>query len=282
VVCFCHYYCIIENNHFGSCPSVPAWLACGSCLLKISCLKSPPRVTPSTTTTTTTTTVLVHPGFMVLRKSPPPRLENISNKWNNPRSEPRSTSSPASSLPSPEQLARLNRIPSQDSVYSPDLNTSPAFDLMPLEEAQKSPVGSPTSHAQSPGPDGIQERAAQDRPVSAEERASDGSGYLVPAVLCAGPQSGPTADECRRSAPETSNGVPPVQLQSNNPFLKPRTSQPSQYMTDESQRDSHTTSSSRPLSQCTLMRPHILEMPDTNIFFSRRLYSHDRTAVSLG
>ncbi|KAJ5621096.1 hypothetical protein N7510_005080 [Penicillium lagena] len=186
---------------------------------------------------------------MVLRKSPPPRLENISNKWA-ARSESRSTTSPASSLPSPGQRARLNRIPSQDSIYSPDLNTSPAFDLMPLEEAQKSPVGSPTSYRQSPWPDDIQDRTAQDRPRSTqEETTSDGSGHLVPAVLRTGPQPGPAADGWRGSTPDTFNGVSPMQLQSNNPFLKPRTSRPSQDMSEESQRDSHTTSSSGPLSQ---------------------------------
>ncbi|KAJ5831738.1 hypothetical protein N7474_000049 [Penicillium riverlandense] len=182
---------------------------------------------------------------MVLRKSPPPRLQNISNK-RTARSEPRSTASPASSLPSPGQLACLNRIPSQDSIYSPDLNTSPAFDLMPLEEAQKSPVGSPTSYAQSPWPDDI-----QDHPDSTHDATtSDGSSHLVPAVQRTGPQPGPAGDEWRRSTPNTSNGVSPVQLQSNNPFLKPRTSQLSQGMSDESRRDSHTTSSSGPLSQC--------------------------------
>lgn len=193
---------------------------------------------------------------MVLRKSPPPRLENIANKWT-ARSESRSTTSPASSLPSPGQPARLNRIPSQDSIYSPDLNTSPAFDLMPLEEAQKSPMGSPTGYPHSPWPDDIQHRTAQDRAGSTqEETTSDGSGHLVPAVLRAGVQPGPAADEWRGSTPDTPNGLPSVQLQSNNPFLSPRASQPSQDMSDESQRDSHATSSSGPLSQCEFRHPH--------------------------
>ncbi|KAJ5688864.1 hypothetical protein N7462_003256 [Penicillium macrosclerotiorum] len=101
--------------------------------------------------------------FMVLRKPPPPRLENL-NKWN---ARPVTPASPSSASSSHRQ-ARLTRAPSEDSIYSPDLNTSPAFDLMPLEEAQRSPVGSPTSHPPNSWPENVGDRANTDHSVPFE------------------------------------------------------------------------------------------------------------------
>lgn len=170
---------------------------------------------------------------MGLRKPPPPRLENLT-KWSARPELPSSTSSPTSA-PSPRR-AHLNRLPSQESVYSPDLNTSPAFDLMPLEEAQKSPAGSlngqpPTSRPEGPGNQ------------SEYDRSAAGKSEWHPPVLVPGSQ--------QTSAPLTTSEVP-VQLQSNNPFLKPRPQEPSQdllNLNDWNDRQSHATTNSDPLSQ---------------------------------
>ena len=188
---------------------------------------------------------------MVLRKPPPPRLENL-NKW-----RARSNSQPSSSPPvNSATRARLNRVPSQESVYSPDLNTSPAFDLMPLEEAQRSPVGSPTSQ-----PPNSWSESLGDRP------ATSGSYQTGPdpkgAWASSAPMPGSQGDTEGRWQPapvdkDTMTGAIPVQLRSNNPFLKPRTSgsrldysEPHEW----DNRHSHATTSSDPLSQC--MNTHL-------------------------
>lgn len=188
--------------------------------------------------------------FMVLRKPPPPRLENL-NKWD-ARSEPRSPSSPSANSPSSTRRAGLNRIPSQDSVYSPDLNTSPAFDLMPLEEAQRSPVGSPTSHPPSSWSEGLGDLPDRDRPATAGSypTGTDRKGQWVPPGLSQG-----AIEKGWPSAPGShgiSSGDVPVQLQSNNPFLKPKRPDSSQGMSDQNEgndRHSHATTNSDPLSQ---------------------------------
>lgn len=187
---------------------------------------------------------------MVLRKQPPPRLENLT-RWN------AASKSTPSSLSSPDRLARLNRIPSEDSVYSPDLNTSPAFDLMSLEEAQRSPRGS-TSLPQSSWMEGFREGSTPDRPGAFDKShpatATDSKGHSVPTVLVADRQPDMADSEWRRPTPEAhepSTGELQVQLQSNNPFRRPRASHSSQEMPDrkaEGGRDSHATSGSEPRS----------------------------------
>lgn len=185
---------------------------------------------------------------MVLRKPPPPRLENL-NKWH-ARSEPRSPASPSTSSPSFQGRARLNRIPSQESVYSPDLNTSPAFDLMPLEEAQRSPVGSATSQPSNSWPDSLGERALHDRSAGTGNQAQG-----VPPARAPNPQQTETAEHDSQSAPVHRDDVTwdgSVQLQSNNPYLKPRAEHSGQNLADQSEwndRYSHATASSGPLSQ---------------------------------
>ncbi|KAJ5182412.1 Protein of unknown function DUF544 [Penicillium capsulatum] len=170
---------------------------------------------------------------MVLRKPPPPRLENLSK--GNHRSEFHSPTSSLNSASSPRR-AHLNRLSSQESIYSPDLNTSPAFDLMPLEEAQQSPVGSPSSHPPRSWSEGPGEPTDHDRPATGQlER--------LPPVLVPGQQA----------SSGTTTGEAPVQLQSNNPFLKPKplpsrpdSPDPSEWNND---RHSHATTNSDPLSQ---------------------------------
>lgn len=187
------------------------------------------------------------PSFMVLRKPPPPRLENL-NKWH-ARSESISPTSSSTHSPSSQRRTRPHRVPSQDSVYSPDLNTSPAFDLMSLEQAQRSPVGSPTSH-----PPNSWSGSLADNPATrdgAHSAGSEAKGHGLPPALTPGPQ-GPSEDfgwqPTSRDRSRTTGEIP-MQLQSNNPFVNSRTSSgnPNQW-TD---RHSHATTNSDPLSQST-------------------------------
>jgi hypothetical protein len=192
---------------------------------------------------------------MGLRKQPPPRLQNISKS--NARSDVRSPISPTSA--SPHRSNRLNRFPSEDSIYSPDLNTSPAFDLMPLEEAQRSPVGSPTSHPpnswpDSPGKSDYDHSGQHSQYEGAyHPELEDNNAHWVPHSLMAGQYSGAAENVWRPAsrAGDASTGELPVQLQSNNPFLKPRPADHTQELLDRNEwgRDSHATSDSDPLSQ---------------------------------
>lgn len=199
---------------------------------------------------------------MVLRKPPPPRLENL-NKWN---AHPASPLSPSKSSPS-QRRARLDRAPSEDPIYSPDLNTSPAFDLMPLEEAQKSPVGSPTSHAfnswtESFGDQPKYEYSATMGDASYSSQAEDGRQWVPPALQAG---SHTTAENGWRDAPlpalpgqNGSMGEVPAQLQSNNPFLKPRPVNMGQRSSDSSDwndQHSHASATSDPLRQSTIHQP---------------------------
>ncbi|KAE8383786.1 hypothetical protein BDV26DRAFT_250794 [Aspergillus bertholletiae] len=167
---------------------------------------------------------------MVLRKrAPPPHLYSLNK--GNARSEPRpaisqiSPTSKSVSSSSPKRLTRPrraqsspqpHRFPSQESVYSPDLNTSPAFDLMPLEQAQKSPIRSSPNEIMNPWADELVEQP--------ENRRGD----RVPSILVAGTQRRMAANEWQQNgdvneAPDWEHiGSSPVPLQSNNPFLKPR------------------------------------------------------------
>lgn len=193
--------------------------------------------------------------FMGLRKQPPPRLENISKS--NPRSDARSPKSPNSA--SSHRATRLNRFPSEDSIYSPDLNTSPAFDLMPLEEAQRSPVGSPASQPPNSWPDNNGRpddgRSGQyNQYEGAYKEHANTNGHWIQPTLIAGQQSGAAENVWRPTsdAGQASTGELPVQLQSNNPFLKPRSAEHTQDLLDRNEwaRDSHATSNSDALSQC--------------------------------
>lgn len=192
---------------------------------------------------------------MGLRKQPPPRLENLSKS--NSRSNARSPTSPSTNSPSSHRPGRLNRFPSEDSIYSPDLNTSPAFDLMPLEEAQRSPVGSPASHPPSSWPDHPRSdpsHPGQYNQHNQYEGASydTNSGHWVPPALIPGQHTGASENVWRSNdTGDASTGELPVQLQSNNPFLKPRPAEHTQDLLDRNEwgRNSQATSNSEPLSQ---------------------------------
>jgi hypothetical protein len=195
----------------------------------------------------------------VLRKPPPPRLENL-NKWH-ARAE--SYSPTSSHSPSSQRRTRPHRVPSQDSVYSPDLNTSPAFDLMPLEQAQRSPVGSSTSHPPNSWNDGLGDRPATgdgSYPAGSEVKA-----HGLPSALAPGPPGSSTGDfgwqPTSRDRSFTTGEVP-VQLRSNNPFLKPRPVDSRTSSGDQNEwadRHSHATTNSDPLSQSMEINiPHTL------------------------
>lgn len=222
---------------------------------------------------------------MVLRKPPPPRLENL-NKWH-ARSEPRSPSSPSTSSPSSQRRARLNRVPSQESVYSPDLNTSPAFDLMPLEEAQRSPVGSATSQPPSSWPDDLGERSLVDRPGTGGTHAgTDHQAQWVPPALMPDPQRTEAAGNGWQNIPahhDEGTGEVPVQLQSNNPFLKPKPDNPGPNLADQNEwndRYSHATTSSAPLSQSMKSQSFDSNMILTSC--SGRIHPHDSASILVG
>ncbi|KGO76197.1 Protein of unknown function DUF544 [Penicillium italicum] len=191
---------------------------------------------------------------MGLRKQPPPRLENINKS--NARLDARSPKSPNSA--SPNRPTRLNRFPSEDSVYSPDLNTSPAFDLMPLEEAQRSPVGSPTSQPPDSWPDNNRMpddgRSGQyNQYEGANKEHANSNGHSVQPTLMADQHLGVTENLWRPTsgAGQASTGELPLQLQSNNPFLKPRPAEHTQDLLDRNEwgHDLHATSNSDALSQ---------------------------------
>ncbi|KAL2865040.1 uncharacterized protein BJX67DRAFT_359732 [Aspergillus lucknowensis] len=189
---------------------------------------------------------------MVLRKRAPPHLHNLS--LGNARFEPHlsiSRTSPTSlsvSSPSPKRLTRPSRaqssphprrIPSKESVFSPDLNTSPAFDLMSLEQAQKSPIRTSSTDVPNPWADELVENPSQSRDTPNRPNQPDSNsgmhdealsdnrkGDRVPPIVLAGTQRRMAANESQpnQRATDTSDweylGHEPPQLQSNNPFLK--------------------------------------------------------------
>ncbi|PWY92254.1 hypothetical protein BO70DRAFT_424981 [Aspergillus heteromorphus CBS 117.55] len=193
---------------------------------------------------------------MVLRKRAPPRLHSLT--LGNDRSgtrDPLSKTSPTSkslSSSSPKRLTRPrraqssphpHRVASEESIFSPDLNTSPAFDLMPLEQAQRSPIRSSAGDGSNPWADELTERfglgppdavgshqPAPENPAQTD-MAGDRRAEQVPAIAIPRAQDRPAAQEWQPDRREGHAdweylGQSPVQLQSNNPFLKPRTPDP--------------------------------------------------------
>ncbi|EAW14936.1 DUF544 domain protein [Aspergillus clavatus NRRL 1] len=209
---------------------------------------------------------------MVLRKRAPPHLSNLNQP--DARSELRSPISPTSptaksvSAPSPKRLTRPrrakssphpHRIPSLDPIYSPDLNTSPAFDLMPLEQAQKAPVGPLSSDNPNPWADDASERPAksahipeQTAPSSIDQQAHLSTNVekfdRVPPILVAGTQRRMAANEWQEANNNSGSWEAPVQLQSNNPFLKTRQAEENPWDSNNS-KASHGDGSSGRLSQ---------------------------------
>lgn len=187
---------------------------------------------------------------MVLRKPPPPRLENPRKEISRSNTRPLISPGPKSaSAAPPKRLTRPRRarsspqpryFASQESIFSPDLNTSPAFDLMSLEQAQRSPVETTSSDPQNPwtdeladGPNRRHPEYAPSAPVTPnsiqEGKAADRSkGERVPSILLAGTQRRMATSEWQANEEVNNAGAwndpkqTPIEPQSNNPFLKPR------------------------------------------------------------
>ncbi|GCB25331.1 uncharacterized protein YGL082W [Aspergillus awamori] len=195
---------------------------------------------------------------MVLRKRAPPRLNSLpqgndrtGSRFTNSKLSPTSKSLSSSS---PKRLTRPrraqsspqpHRVVSQESVFSPDLNTSPAFDLMPLEQAQRSPIRNSAGDGSNPWADELTARFGLDHqdsvasPRQIASSPSQGMGMVngnasdqVPSTSFPGVQERGAA-EWRPDREYT--GQSPVQLQSNNPFLKPRSPEPNPWQDRNSQ-----------------------------------------------
>jgi hypothetical protein len=189
---------------------------------------------------------------MVLRKPPPPGI-SVPQRGTGPPPPRSSTSPPASnsSHSSPSRLTRQRpsptgaRSPAQVSVYSPDLHTSPAFDLMPLDEAQqKSPLTSSFNEPQNPWaeelverpdlrnlPPGSQSRAVGQPQQDAKEESKSGISRIPPIVMAGTVRRQEAAELQRnRGSDESSTDAQwesgTQQLRSNNPFLRARNPSP--------------------------------------------------------
>lgn len=171
---------------------------------------------------------------MVLRKNPPPGI-NVPSRARN-GSDSRSVVSRSSTSPRSATHQQSSRKDSweldTDSIYSPDLRTSPAFDLMPLEEAQKSPVAS-----SSPWEDELVERpvgmahitgVSQQIPGGPNNAAYQHTGSSI--------QSSDDGFRKQLSAGESALGTSPQRFRSNNPFLRAQNSSPNPWE-DNSQRE---------------------------------------------
>ncbi|QKX55526.1 uncharacterized protein TRUGW13939_02620 [Talaromyces rugulosus] len=178
---------------------------------------------------------------MVLRKQPPPGIEVPPRGAN--AADHRSPVSRSSV--SPRSAGQRSRKDSweldTESVYSPDLRTSPAFDLMPLEEAQKSPMSS-----QNPWEDELVERPEGTSPMagnsqqgivdqrySSQNGDANGGAPEVPPKSTDTSRIQPSSNELQpqpttvQTAPGTQwEMASPQRFRANNPFARPRPSSP--------------------------------------------------------
>lgn len=139
---------------------------------------------------------------------------------------------------------------------------------MPLEQAQKSPVGTMSSDTANPWADDVAERPDRSHSVSEHAPVHDiepvhgpapdsRRGDRVPSILVAGTQRRMAANEWQE-ANNSANWEPPIQLQSNNPFLKAKQSDENPWGSNNLRASSGDNSSDR-LSQSRCCRPHSLE-----------------------
>ncbi|EED24566.1 DUF455 domain protein [Talaromyces stipitatus ATCC 10500] len=165
---------------------------------------------------------------MVLRKNPPPGINVLSRVRNG--SDPRSPVSRSSTSPRSATQQQPSRKDSweldTDFIYSPDLRTSPAFDLMPLEEAQKSPVA-----GHSPWEDELVERPVGMIPFTGTSQGATEqlTGSPNKAAYQHTGSSAQSADDGYRRQPSTEeslSGTSPQRFRSNNPFVRTQNSSP--------------------------------------------------------
>lgn len=177
---------------------------------------------------------------MVLRKQPPPGIEVPPRGTN--AADYRSPVSRSSA--SPRSAGQRSRKDSweldTDSIYSPDLHTSPAFDLRPLEEAQKSPMS-----AHNPWEDELVERPEGTSPMAgSSQQGTVGQRYASQHGDTNGtppevpPKSSDTAQTYPsheiQPQPTAAQGGPgtqwdtasPQRFRANNPFARPRNPSP--------------------------------------------------------
>ncbi|GAD99930.1 DUF455 domain protein [Paecilomyces variotii No. 5] len=181
---------------------------------------------------------------MVLRKPLPPGIEAPDRGDGRSASTTVAASSPSSSTRFPRGRAHsASQAPQSSapqSVYSPDLNTSPAFDLMTLDQAQRSPVGAPFNEPQNPWAEELVEKPEQDAklptsqtdasPAAQEGPAAENKTGLhrVPPIVTESTQRRRAAEGLQSDLPygtspsHTRAESAPQQLQSNNPFLRTR------------------------------------------------------------
>lgn len=186
---------------------------------------------------------------MVLRKPLPPGIQAPDRgdgrlEQQSATSAPIAASSPSSSSRRaggrPRSASQTSQTSAPQSVYSPDLNTSPAFDLMTLDQAQRSPVGAPFPEPQNPWAEELVEKPEQDpNPSSAPENNSSAREEGLEAENKTGVQRVPpivTESTQQRQVVEELQSNPvyrtplvhartesaPQQFQSNNPFLRAR------------------------------------------------------------
>ncbi|CRG92370.1 putative protein YGL082W [Talaromyces islandicus] len=178
---------------------------------------------------------------MVLRKQPPPGIEvpprgTNAADYRSPVS--RSSASPRSAgqRSSRKDSWELDT----DSIYSPDLHTSPAFDLMPLEQAQKSPMSAhnPWEDELVEKPEGTSPMAGSSQQGIAGQRYtsqngnSNGLSPEVPAKSTDTTQMQASNElQLQPTTVQAGTGtqwemVSPQRFRANNPFARPRNPSP--------------------------------------------------------
>lgn len=208
---------------------------------------------------------------MVLRKSPPPGIQLPSRAKTG--SESREPVSQSSTSP---RSANSHHPPRKDSweldtesIYSPDLRTSPAFDLRPLEEVQRSPV---MNH--SPWEDELVERPAGMTPLPATSSRTLERVQETPAKTATYQNTGSSLTTSEDgvwtfpSTKDTALKASPHRLQSNNPFLRTRNPSPNPW--DDNSKQDHSHSGAEQNSAMSSMNPnddHERNSQSRHIFF---------------
>lgn len=180
---------------------------------------------------------------MVLRKQPPPGIEvppRATTVADHRSPVSRSSASPRSAgqRSSRKDSWELDT----DSVYSPDLRTSPAFDLMPLEEAQKSPMSAPNNPWEDElveRPEGISPMAGNPQQGMVGQRYANQPGDVngtTPPITTDAARINPPSEflpqpSTLQTGTETQwEAVSPQRFRANNPFARPQNPSPNPWV----------------------------------------------------